>query len=219
MEKKYELLKDDTISINGHTLYRIRALRDFNNVSKGDLGGYIEKEYNLSHKDNCWVFDNARVYDNAQVCENARIYENAFISGRAVIHGNAKVFEQAGIFDKVNISDNVRVYGNAEIYDFVIISDSAKIYGINTKVIGDAHISNNANISDAFNYVLIKGIGSESRTTTFFKCEDGFIKVNCGCFNGTLEQFEEKVKETHGDNKYAKEYLAVIELIKIHFDL
>ena len=47
MNKKYELLENDTIEIGlksyEHTLYRIRSLRDFGDVEKGQLGGYIEK--------------------------------------------------------------------------------------------------------------------------------------------------------------------------------
>ena len=47
--KKYELLQDDTIQHFGRTLYRIRALVAIGAlVSPGDLGGYIEKEENLS---------------------------------------------------------------------------------------------------------------------------------------------------------------------------
>ena len=37
MEKKYELLKDDSIKFGNRTLYCIRALRDFNDVNEGDL--------------------------------------------------------------------------------------------------------------------------------------------------------------------------------------
>ena len=48
MEKKYRLLKNDTITVDGKTLYRIEALRDFADVKKGDKGGYIESEDNLS---------------------------------------------------------------------------------------------------------------------------------------------------------------------------
>lgn len=33
MEKKYRLLEDDTITVNGTTLHRIEALRDFANVN------------------------------------------------------------------------------------------------------------------------------------------------------------------------------------------
>ena len=59
MRVKYELLKDDNIEVEGHTLYRIRATKRFNDVKKGDLGGYIENEENLGHYSNCWVYDNA----------------------------------------------------------------------------------------------------------------------------------------------------------------
>ena len=60
--KKYELVKDQIITFDNRTLYRIRALKDFSNVKKGDLGGYIESESNLSQEDNCWVYGNAWVY-------------------------------------------------------------------------------------------------------------------------------------------------------------
>ncbi len=36
MEKKYRLLENDTKKVDGRTLYRIEALRDFANVKKGD---------------------------------------------------------------------------------------------------------------------------------------------------------------------------------------
>lgn len=75
--KKYELLTDDTKIMFGRTLYRIKALRDFGNVEKGDLGGYIESEDNLSHNGDAWVYDNAQVYGNARVCDNASISGNA----------------------------------------------------------------------------------------------------------------------------------------------
>ncbi len=58
-----------------------------------------------------------------------------------------------------------------------------------------------------------------NRDTTFFKTKDGEIFVVCGCFRGTLEEFVRRVKETHKDNKFAKEYFAMIELVKIKFGL
>ncbi len=55
MNKKYELLRDDTLKVFGIKLYRIRALESFADVKKGALGGYVESERNLSHEGNCWV--------------------------------------------------------------------------------------------------------------------------------------------------------------------
>ena len=52
-----------------------------------------------------------------------------------------------------------------------------------------------------------------------FKTKNGDIYVCCGCFEGSLKEFMDKVKETHGNTKYAKEYLACIEVAKIHFEI
>ena len=38
------------------------ACKDFGNIKKGDFGGYVESEKNLSHEGNCWVYDGAKVY-------------------------------------------------------------------------------------------------------------------------------------------------------------
>ncbi|WP_375679724.1 hypothetical protein [Bartonella sp. AP7XZML] len=62
IKKKYKLT-DETIKVDRITLYRIRALKDFGDVKKGDLGGFVESERNLSHDDNCWVGDEAWVYE------------------------------------------------------------------------------------------------------------------------------------------------------------
>lgn len=78
MDKKY-VLTDETITVNNKTLYRIKAIKDFNDVKVGDLGGFIEKEENLSHYYNSWVYGNAEVYGNAKVFGNAEIFDFAVI--------------------------------------------------------------------------------------------------------------------------------------------
>ena len=88
-QKKYELLKDDIITApNGKTLYRIKALIDFGVVVAGSLGGYIEKEDNLAHTGNAWVYGNAWVSSDAQVSGNARVYGNALVSSNARVYSD-----------------------------------------------------------------------------------------------------------------------------------
>lgn len=82
--KKYEFT-GETIEHDGHILNRIRALIDFDGVKKGDIGGWIESEHNLSHNGNSWVYDDAKVYEHAQVFHDAKVYY------RAKIYGNAEV--------------------------------------------------------------------------------------------------------------------------------
>lgn len=142
--KKFELTTDTKMFL-GRKLFRIKALISFGNVKVGDMGGYIEKEENLSQYGNAWV------------------------------------------------SGNAEVYGNAKVY-------------------GDAEVSGNAD------YATASGFGSEYRTTTFFKLKNSDeIGVRCGCFYGTLKEFKEKVKETHGESKKAKEYLMLADLMEYRF--
>ena len=65
--KKYELT-DESILIDGCSIYRIKALKDFGRVKAGDLGGFVEREKNLSHEGDCWVCGDAQVFENARVC-------------------------------------------------------------------------------------------------------------------------------------------------------
>ena len=88
--KKYELT-EETTNIFGKTLHRIRATRDFSNVHAGDLGGFIENEFNLSHDENAWVYGNAGVGGDAWVYGNARVGGKALVSGNALVYGNALV--------------------------------------------------------------------------------------------------------------------------------
>ena len=71
--KKYEILKDDYIELEGTILYRIKALKDFGGIEAGQLGGYIEKEDNLSQDGNCWIYNGARVYGAAKVSGYAEV--------------------------------------------------------------------------------------------------------------------------------------------------
>ncbi|WP_375625799.1 hypothetical protein [Bartonella sp. MU37NMGALS] len=103
MEKKYELT-DETIEVGRKTLCRIRALRDLGDIKQGDLGGYIEKEDNLSHHGNCWIGGYAKVYDDAKVYENAQVYGDAHIYGHAKIYGEACVCWNDWIDDDRRIS-------------------------------------------------------------------------------------------------------------------
>lgn len=70
---KYKLTNESMINAAGKKLFRIKALVDIEEygVKKGDLGGWIEKEDNLSQSGNAWIFGEAKVYDDAEVSGDA----------------------------------------------------------------------------------------------------------------------------------------------------
>ena len=66
--------------------------------------------------------------------------------------------------------------------------------------------------------LVVGAIGSRIGYTTIFHTDKGTF-VQCGCFNGTLDEFEDKVKETHQGNKHERDYLALIQFVKVKFEL
>ena len=111
--KKFELTSE-FVTFLGKKLFRIKALISFGNVEEGELGGYVEKEENLSNDGNAWVSGDARVYGNAWVsgdawvAGDARVYGNAWVSGDAEVYGNARVYGDAWV------SGDARVAGDAD---------------------------------------------------------------------------------------------------------
>ena len=203
--KKYELTTNTKMCF-GRKLYQIKALKDFGDVKAGDLGGYIEKEENLSQDGIAWVFGNAYVYGNA------RVYDDAYVFGDAKVFGNACVYDNAEVFDNAQVFGDAKVFGNTCVFDYACVYGNACVYDT-TWIHCDAQISSNAD------YICFKGFGSKNRNTTMFRTKNGDVYVSCGCFTGSLRAFTDKVKETHGNTKYAKEYLACIKVAKIHFEI
>src|SRR3990167_625436 len=81
MKKKYKLTKKN-INHFDRTLFQIQAIASFGGISKGDLGGYIEKEDNLSQKGNAWVSGNAQVYGDAWVSGEIKLSLGYFFGYR-----------------------------------------------------------------------------------------------------------------------------------------
>ena len=98
--KKFEFTGETkTISLlfRTATLHRIRAVAEFGLVKIGDLGGWIEKEENLSHEGKAWVCGNAKVWGNAKVCDDAKVCGDAEVWGDAEVCGDAEVFSASHV--------------------------------------------------------------------------------------------------------------------------
>ena len=217
------------------------------NIEPGDLGGYVESEENLSHEGTCWVNDDAKVYGKVFVYENACIagnasvfgyvkaYGNAFIGDNSIVRDSAIIHEDAHITGHVLICDFAEVYGDtmiskyavvserAKIYDKAIVTDSVCIKG-NAEIRCKAHIYGNATIAmcglieHSSEYAYVSGFGSVNRTTTFYLSRDRkTVLVTCGCFNGTIEEFKNKVKRQYMNSDLGKEYLRLANLMNARF--
>lgn len=114
MDKKFELTDEKIVWLN-RTLYRIKALKDFGDVKAGDLGGFVEKEDNLSQKGDCWIYDKARVFGDAVIFGNAVICDNTVVCGHAQVCGNTKICDNAIVCGEARVCGNVIVNKEMEI--------------------------------------------------------------------------------------------------------
>ena len=146
MEKKFELTDNFVINALGIKLFQIKCTKAFKNANEGDLGGYVEKEENLSQ------------------------------------------------------SGNAQVYGDA-------------------RVSGDAWVSGDARVENDHMHCGFDCFGSCNRHTHAYMTNENKVEIRCGCFRGSIEEFERKVKETHAGTIYEKQYKAIINLIKIKFGI
>lgn len=211
MKKKYEFT-DEFILFGDEKLYRIRALKDFGSVRKGDLGGYIQDEKNLSHAGDAWVSGNAKVLDGAWVCDDARVEDNALVVGSGVwICNNAIIRQNATVIEDAHVEDNVIVEGNARISGCSSLSDDV--------IVGGNIWFEDACIETMDDYIYMNGFNSEFGSATFYRAVDENIRVIWGIFQGTLEEFREQVKAYSITNtdKYEKEYLMIADLVEMHF--
>ena len=187
MNKKFELLLDDTITIFGIKLFRIKALISFGSVEEGELGGYIEKEDNLSFYGNAWVSGNAEVYGNA------RVSGDAMVSGNAMVYGNAWV------------SGNAEVYSNAMVYGDAMVSGNAMVYG-------DAMVSGNARVYGNADYIVFKNHWSSGRYFTYTKSNKMW---RVGCFYGTGQELIKKAyQDSEVSGKHYEAYVEFVEKLE-----
>ena len=210
--KKYKL----TDEVNERGLHRIIALRDIprHNVKKGDLGGFIESEENLSQDGDAWIEDDTEVFNNARVSENALIYGDANVFGYAQVYGDACVGDSACIYGDVRVSGDAWVFDNAHIYDTALVCENAHIYGNaqiygNVCIYGNACISGDAKVSSGKDYIVFKNWWSSERYFTWTR-SNNMWKV--GCFYGTGEELiakAEKDSELSG-----KEYKRIVNYVE-----
>lgn len=195
--KTYELLKHDTITFDGRTLYRIRALVDYYHndaVGKGQLGGYIENEENLTEWG--WVSENAKVYNRGVVCGasvvggRTIVAESAVVRDNAVITGDVKLMGSSCVKDYARISGNVILCGDSIAGGDCVITDNVKLSGM-ARIVGNAFLDGNVEIGgnvfitgdvtlrgDAYiqkqnDFISLTNINDDCDMLTVFKKKDG----------------------------------------------
>lgn len=223
--KKYELTSETKV-INGVELHRIKALESFGNIKKGELGGWIESEKNLSQYGDAWVYEHAKVFDNAMVGGDATIrgyatvYGKAMVGGDATVRGNATVRGYATVGDNATVYEYATVCGYAMVYGYATVYGKAKVFENATvsgyatvrgdaTVRGNAWVGENATVGENADYIVFKNWWSSGRYFTWTRSNN---KCKVGCFYGSGEELI--VKAYKDSEKSGREYERVVNYVE-----
>lgn len=178
-DKKYELVPESIKEFYGKSMYRIRALKDFSDVKKGDLGGYVESEENLSQTGNCWIYDasivglGGKVIDNAVVKGSSSVINGSEISDDAIIEKNSVIDECSVVCDQSRVIKSIVVNSSVIMYNSTLNDGCLVEHGStvrNATVGPNVSIENCANISFDISsnedYVVYKTPFSYGRSLT-----------------------------------------------------
>ena len=229
MSKKYELTTKTKL-IDGHKVYRIKALKSFNTiidrkVNKGDLGGWVESEKNLSQDGTCWLFDDAVGYENSRRSENSVGYDNSQQFGNSRQSGNSRQFGNSRQYGDSWQFGNSQQYGNSRQFGNPQQFGNSQQYGNSRQIGSSQQFGNSQQFGDSVQYgdsmqydnsrqsgdsrhitghdegtgciLCIGPCGDSQRTVTVQP--DNTIVV--GCFHGSFKEFKQEVVA-----KYGKDY-------------
>ena len=188
-KKKYEILKETEIEIDGRKFYRIRALVNIpeHDVKIGDIGGFIENEKSLcsytkeyGKESTCWLGEDAVLFAEAKVEHNAYIHGKAKIIGKSRISRNSNIRGDAVIDNsEISYSD---IYGNAIVKDSQVhgakVFDNAKITD-KCRIFSDAKIYGNAVVKNTEVRNKVKIYESATVENSYISCTStyGSIKI------------------------------------------
>lgn len=184
---------------------------DFSNIKLDNI------KFDNTNFDNI-TFENSTFLNNIFVnntFHNCKFYNNTFYDSTFY---NTKFYKNT--FDSCKFYNNTidscafndSLFNNAKL-DKSIFDNST--FDDTSEINKNCDLSKCIFIETKFNkkrYIQISCIGSEKRLTTYCFEDD---TIWCGCFKGSLLEFENKVKETYKNNQqYLKEYSGAITYLK-----
>lgn len=134
--KKFSMELVHTKPEPGVIIYQVIALRDIplHKVKKGDYGGYIQYEDNLSHQGDCWVDRNAVVLG-----KNSVISDNVLVTDRAIVRGDSQIFDNVIVSGKANLEDVILKGKNVKVTDNAVLND-VYLDGKDILIAGNAYL-------------------------------------------------------------------------------
>lgn len=220
----------------GRKLYRIKALKNFYDVKKGDLGGWVSGENNLSQEGDCWIYNEAKCMDSSKIYDDGRMYDNSKMYGNSTMYENTIIYGNSAMYDHSIMRGYSIMYGNSRMFGHSTMRDYSKMYensvmrGVSMMIghsmmCGYSVLKRDEKLSGELaskvdKFIDVDNPSRQGRMVTGI-LKDGKILYNVGCqIEITKETFIERIYNEGGgieEHPYRKEYLKIIDMIELYF--
>ena len=150
--------------------------------------------------------------DDARVWGEARLYGYSYAGGQACIYDKARMHSQA------RAEGEAQIYGRSELGGTVRVTDNAHVFG-DTKLVGSVRIGEDAFVGHTRGYCSLLNIGRPNQPTTAYRAADGSVRIAFGEDVYPIDRVNKAVVRAFNGNEDYRMFQAVIDLIKLKFNL
>jgi NDP-sugar pyrophosphorylase family protein len=146
------------------------------------------------------MFDNSRMHDNSKMFNNSKMYDNS------------EIYDNSRMYDNSILQNNSRMFDNSRMHDNSILQD--------TELHGNAVIRGEGLIESVADYMLLGPAISSENFTTAHRDTKIIVRVNTGCFSGSIDEFKAAIEKTHANNEiHLRQYRMFAKWIEEYFNL
>lgn len=210
--------------------------------------GYCWIYDNAKCMDDARMYDNSRMYDDSKMYWNSIMYDDSRMRDKSEMRGNSKMYGYTIMRDNSIMYDNSTMYGNSRMYGNSVMYDDSKMFG-NSTMYDNSRMYDNSVMYDnskIYSYGMLRGESElhgtnklhgelDSKVDKYIDIpnpqgrivtgilKNGKILFNIGCQKEISEEvFVDRIYNEDGgieEHPYRKEYLKIIEMIKLYFTL
>lgn len=172
--KKYVLTENRKVMDDKYgskrTLIQVQAIKNFktssgSSVSAGQLGGWIERESNLSQRWNAWLDEESYAFDGSLIAENAYV-EKSSLFDSVCIRGDSYIYESK-LFDSTIVTGQSEVE-KSQLYGQTVLGGYCSVVQSNLT---------NVQVKTGSDFEDKKSWNSYHFEDTFLKTEEFMIEV------------------------------------------
>ena len=155
--------------------------------------------------DNSKMYDNSQMYNQSRMHNNSRMYNNSRMCDNSQMHAQSQMHDNSRMHDYSRMHDHSRMYDNSRIHDHSEMHDNSQMCG-NSRMYGNSCMRGYGIATHPGHVVCADNVGVECTCLTVHPDTQLGLRVNRGCFTGSVADFLAAVRDKPKDDMWRDAY-------------